>query len=142
MQNIRKKKHFLAQPRDTTIPILQRCQTKDKYSQKCQIIREEGEGCSGSSRGLPNIVIPIENAAIDQYSSEFNNIIEGTDVNHEYHSSSTQIGYHQLHYDSVTNEYKLKKMYQMLKLLQFHLQILQFHLQILLEMLGQVIYFH
>ena len=90
------KKRFLAQPRDTTIPILQRCQTNDRYSQKCQIIREE-EGCSGSSRGLSNIVIPIENAAIDQYSEEFNNIIEGTDVNHEYHSLSTQIGYHQLH---------------------------------------------
>ena len=108
MKNIRQKKRFLAQQRDTTIPILQRCQTKDKYSQKCQIIREEGEGCSGSSRGIPNIVIPIENAAIDQYSSEFNNIIEGTDINHQYHSLSTQIGYHELHYDSVMKEYKLK----------------------------------
>ena len=47
IQNLRKKKRFLAKPRDTTIPILQRCQKEDKLSQKCQIISWEGEGEGG-----------------------------------------------------------------------------------------------
>ena len=69
------------------------------------------EGCSGSSRGLSNIVIPVENASIDHYAKELHDIIEGEkDVNHEYHNLTTQIGYHLLYYDLLKNEYNLDKL--------------------------------
>ena len=69
------------------------------------------EGCSGSSRGLSNIVLPVENASIDHYAKELQNIIEGeNDENHEYYNLSTQIGYHLLFYDLIKNEYNLDKL--------------------------------
>merc|ERR1712236_100136 len=74
-KTLRRKKRFLSKPRDTTVPILQRCQTQDRLSQKCQIVRMEeegeGEGCSGNSRGLKNVALTIDNAAVDQYASKF-----------------------------------------------------------------------
>ena len=67
-----------------------------------------GERCSGNSRGLKNVALTVDNAAVDQYASEFNAIIEGTDPNQKYHSLSTQIGYHEIEYDSAARKYKLK----------------------------------
>ena len=80
----KKKRKFLRKPRENPLPLLQRLHSTDRYSQECIIeVREpEGtvppgvgeelgeEGSSGSSRGLSNIVLPIENASIDPYDQE------------------------------------------------------------------------
>merc|ERR1711895_26880 len=68
-------------------------------------------GCSGSSRGLSNIVLPVENASIDHYAKELQDIIEGeNNESHEYYNLFTQIGYHKLIYDLFKDEYTLDKL--------------------------------
>merc|ERR1711895_227218 len=69
------------------------------------------EGCSGSSRGLSNIVLPVESASIDHYAKELQDIIEGeNNESHEYYKLSTQSKYHKLFYDLIKNEYNLDKL--------------------------------
>ena len=93
----------MRKPRDNALPVLQRFHSTDRHSQECIIeVREpecttpsgvgEGEweeGSSGSSRGLSNIVLPIENASIDPYGKELQDIVNGENNElHQYYKLS------------------------------------------------------
>ena len=39
----------------------------------------EGEGSSGTSRGLKNVALTVPNAAVDQYLTEFNDVVGDKD---------------------------------------------------------------
>ena len=94
---------------------MQRLRSTDRTSQQCIIavgepegtvpseVREEGgeeEGSSGSSGGLSNVVLSIENASIDPYAKDLQAITEGVKgESHEYYRLSTKTTYHKLIYD-------------------------------------------
>ena len=67
-----------------------------------------GEGSSGSSRGLPNVVLPITNSSIDNYSEELQKITEGKgDPKHKYYNLKDKIKYHNIIYDPNEKLYKV-----------------------------------
>ena len=70
---------------------------------------QQREGSSGSSRGLPNvIVLPIDNSSIDTYSEDLQKITEGKgDPTHKYYKLKDRIKYHHIIYDPNEKLYKL-----------------------------------
>ena len=73
--------------------------------------RGRGRGrSSGSSRGLSNIVIPIENASIDHFAKELQDIVNGENSEeHPYYKLCTKTKYKQIHYYFEKNEYTVNK---------------------------------
>ena len=65
---------------------------------------------SGSSRGLSNIVIPIENASIDHFAKELQDIVNGKkSEEHPYYKLTTKTKYRQIHYNFEKSEYTVNE---------------------------------
>ena len=56
-KTVRRKKRFLYKPRDTPVPILQRCEPNDRSSQKCKIVRRQQDGEGGRERERDAVVL-------------------------------------------------------------------------------------
>ena len=97
----KKRRKHIKKPRSQPPPVLDRCKSVDRHSQKCVIQAGEGEG-----RGLSNVVIHTPNASIGNYAHELLNIVNGKkeNENHPYFKSSTKINYKQLLYNSETSQ--------------------------------------
>ena len=72
-----------------------------------------GEGSSGSSRDVPNIIYPIPNASVDSHAHELINIMNGegaikpTHANNSYFLLKLNIKWTQLNYNFDTNTYNV-----------------------------------